>query len=228
MSRSNARLRPTWMGVVLSVLFAVAALAVLGGSTVRSVLPVEVAGVCLVAVAAAVWRRWSRVAGLITGVLAGGVLLASLGLLWVRTGNLLFVLQFGPGAVGLAVLAVGLLVPPTGSRRLVKAGTGLLFLSVLIVGIVRRPSLTTLLGSGVLTVLAWDAGEHAIGLGDHLGREASTYRVEAVHFAGTAFVGTIAVVVGRLVVGLGSPGLPLGAFAALLTALVLLAGALHG
>jgi hypothetical protein len=228
MNRSDAGLRPTRASVALSVVFGVTALALLGGATVRSVLPVEVGGLCLLAVAAVVGRRWSRVAGLITGVLAAGTVLASVGLLWARTGNLLVLAQFAPGMVGLAVLTGGLLVPPTGSRRLVKAGTGLLILSVLVVGIVRRPSLTTLLGAGVLTVLAWDAGENAIGLGAHLGRRASTYRTEAVHLAGTALVGVVAVVGGRLVTGLGSPGLPLGAFVALVTALVLLAGALHG
>lgn len=225
MSRPGTGLRPTWASAALAVLFGAAAIAVFDHPTVRAGLAVETVALCLLAGATLAWRR-SRVAGLVAGSLAVAAALAPVGLLWVRTENLLLVAQFGPGTVGLAVLAVGLFV--FASRRLVKAGTGLLFLSVLTVGVVRQPPLATLLGSGVLTVLAWDAGENAIGLGDQLGRRASTYRVEAVHLGGTALVGALAVAGGRLVTDLGSPGLPLGAFLGLVTALVLLAGALHG
>lgn len=228
MNRSNAGLRPTWASTILALLFGVAALAVVGDSAVQSVLPVEVVGLGLLVVAADLRRRWSRVVGLSIGLLGIGVVLVSLGLLWTRTENLLLVVQLGPGMVGVVVLAAGLLLPSAGSRRLVKAGAGLLFLSVLVVGIVRRPSLTTLLGGGVLSVLAWDVGENAVGLGSQLGRRASTYRVETVHLGGTALVGVLALVGGRLVTGVGSPGLSLGAFVGLVTALVLLAGALHG
>ena len=221
--------RPTRASAALAVLFGVAALAVFDDPTVRTVLAVETVALCLLAGASLVWRRWWRVGRLAVGSLAvAAVGLGSLGLLWVRTENLLTVAQFGPGAVGLAVLVGALLLPAAGSRRLVKAGTGLLFLSVLTVGVVRQPPLVTLLGGGVLTVLAWDAGENAVGLGDQLGRRASTYRVEAVHLGGTALVGAVAVAGGRFVTDVGSPGLPLGAFLALVTALVLLAGALHG
>jgi hypothetical protein len=210
------------------VLFGVAALAVFDGPTVLTVLAVETLALCLLAGGVVIWRRL-RIVGPVLGTLAVvAVALLPVWLLWARTVNLLVVAQFGPGAVGLAVLAGGLLLPATGSRRLVKAGTGLLFLSVLTAGVVRQPPLATLLGSGVLTVLAWDAGENAIGLGDHLGRRASTYRAEAVHLGGTALVGVITVAGGWLVTDLGSPGLPLGAFLGLVTALVLLAGALHG
>lgn len=225
--RSRAGLGPTRASTVLAALFGVAALAVVGPA-VRPVLPVEVAGLATLAVAAVLGRRWSRAAGLAVGLLAVTLVLVSLGLLWTRTENLLLVVQFGPGMVGVAVLAAGLLLPAAGSRRLVKTGSGLLFLSVLVVGVVSRPSLSTLLGGGVLSVLAWDAGENAVGLGAQLGRRASTYRVEAVHLGGTALVGVAALVGGRLVVGFGSPGLPLGAFVGLVTALVLLAAALHG
>lgn len=229
MSGSGSGRRPTWASTALAVLFGVAALAVFDDSAARAALAVETVTLSLFAGGVLAWRRRWRAAGLALGPLAvAAVGLVPLGLLWTRTEDLLRLVQFGPGMVGLAVLAGGLLLPSTGSRRLVKAGTGLLFLSVLTVGVVRQPSLATLLGSGVLTVLAWDAGENAVGLGTQLGRRASTYRVEAVHLGGTALVGVVAVAGGRLVADVGSSGLPLEAFLGLVTALVLLAGALHG
>ncbi|MFB6138935.1 MAG: hypothetical protein ABEJ26_00710 [Halosimplex sp.] len=224
----SANLRPTRLSGALSVALALGAIASLGADVALSALVVETLGLGLLAVGLTVRRSRSRLVGDALGALGIAVALGGVASLWLDTRDLLVAAQFVPGMAGAVVLALGL-VPARGrgSRRLVKVGTGLCLLSVLAVGVVRKPALGALLVAGVATVLAWDVGENAIGLGAQLGRRAETKRVELLHGVASAAVGAVAVLAGRTVDGVGTVGLPLGAFALLVIGLVLLAAALH-
>ena len=225
---ARADLRPTRASGAFAVFLGLLAVLVLAPSTVGPALAVEAVGLVVLTAGLVLVHRGHRTAGLALVAVSVAVALAAIVVLVVVAGSPIVAAQFVPGMVGAFVLALGV-VPARGegSRRLVKAGTALAFVTVCATGIVEKPSLGTLLVAAVAVVLAWDAGEYAVGLGRQLGRRAETYRTEAVHGFGSVAVGIVAVLAGRTVDGIGSPGLPLGVLALLLVGLVLLAGALH-
>jgi len=124
------------------------------------------------------------------------------------------------GGPALALLAVGLVV---GSRRSITLGCVALLIGVLAAGVQGLPALPTL-ASATATVVAWDAGHQAVGIGDQLGREPRTVRAELPHVGATAAVGA-AIALGSYAAFLVAPGgLPVAAVAlALLGAVSLLA-----
>lgn len=228
MSVVSPNARPVRVSGLLATLFGLAAVGVLADGTVRSSLAVEAVGLGILAGGLALVRRERRLLGAAVAGVGVAAVLASIGLVWARTADLFAALQFFPGMIGAFVVALGVIpVRGGGSRSLVKAGTGILFLTVLTAGVIQRPGLTTLLASGVATVLAWDAGENAIGIGAQLGRRAETWWIELSHVAATAAVGLVAIVAARVVDGFGTPGLPTTEFAVLIIGLVSLAVALH-
>jgi hypothetical protein len=129
----------------------------------------------------------------------------------------------GVAAVGLAVVVVGLV---RGRRRWLTAGAVGLFAGVLVAGArgsPPEPLLVGLLGAA----LAWDVGEHGIGVGEQLGREADTTRVEVVHAAASTAVGTGGVVLGYGVFLVATGGQPVTALVFLLVGVVALVAALR-
>lgn len=88
------------------------------------------------------------------------------------------------GFVATVVLAAGV---TRGSRRLVDTAGGLFFVALLFAG-VGRGGIEALLLAAVASVLAWDTAENALSLGEHLGRETPTTRLELVHAAATLAV----------------------------------------
>jgi hypothetical protein len=130
----------------------------------------------------------------------------------------------------LGMLVVGLALAPArgdGSRGLLKAGSALLFLTVLITGLLEPENLQPLLVGAVATVLVYDLGEQAINVGEQLGRGAETKSIEATHAAGSVGVGVATVFLGEEVATLGSGGLSLSALVLVVVAVLLLAAALH-
>ena len=133
-----------------------------------------------------------------------------------------------PGLVGLGVLGAGL-APVRGGRArlLVKAGAAGLFGTVVLAGLFRSGEPSVVLLAGVGAVVAWDAGEHAIGVGEQLGPAASTWRCELPHVVATALVGvggTVAILASREV---GAASLSLPAFVMVFVALLLFTVALR-
>ncbi|MFC7079190.1 DUF7519 family protein [Halorussus caseinilyticus] len=146
----------------------------------------------------------------------------------VMAGDLPGILRALPGLLGVFLLGVGLVpLRGRGSRRLVKLGAGLVLVGVLVAGIFRAVPAGTLVAGAAVAVVGWDIGEHAINVGEQLGRAASTWRTEGVHAVGAGVVGGGAVLTGELVDGVGSTGLSLPALALLVLAIVLLSVALH-
>lgn len=127
-----------------------------------------------------------------------------------------------PAVVGGAVLVAGVL---RASRRLVAGGAAVLFLGVL-GGALRGDPLLSLLG-GALAVVAWDVGEHAIGVGEQLGADSPTRRLEVTHAAASAIVGLAAVGVGYGIYTAAWSGLPETALTLFVAGALLLTWALR-
>jgi hypothetical protein len=138
-------------------------------------------------------------------------------------------LRLLPGLVGVAL--VGAAVAPlrgAGSRRLLKLGVAAVFVGVLAAGVLRALAVGPALVASVGAVLAWDLGEHAVGVGEHLGRAAGTLPIQVTHAAGSLVVGGVAVFAGRAVAGVGPASLSLPGLVLVLAAVLSLSLALHG
>lgn len=121
------------------------------------------------------------------------------------------------GLVGVVLLPIGVL---RGSRLLHRIGTAGLFAAVLLAGGAGAPPIRMLVAAGT-AVLAWDAGEHGIGLGEQLGTAATMARTQLTHTGVTAFVGTVVAVVGYVVYEIARSGQPTTAVVLLLLAALL-------
>lgn len=184
------------------------------------------AGLAIFGVGIEVRKREYQILGIGAILASLGVIAAALTLL-VSVGDEPEIAMFAPGIVGSAILAAGVFpVRGRGSQMLVKLGAAGIFISVLVAGIYEAP-LSILLVGGVGSILAWDAGDHAITLGEQMGMAARTIPVEVTHLAGTILVGTLAVVAAYLVRGIEPTDISLAQFIVLLGALLLLTLALH-
>jgi hypothetical protein len=124
----------------------------------------------------------------------------------------------GAGVLGLAALATGVAY---GYRGLVDAGGLGLLLSTVLVGFAGVEYVALL--SAVATVVAWDVGNNAIDVGEQLGREAETQRIELLHAGATAAVGLLTAGVSYGIYQTASSGQPVTAvFFLLLAALALI------
>lgn len=220
---------PSPVGSVISVVAAVGAVGlVAGGPAQLSALAVEIGGLVAIAAGLAVRRRGYRLTGIAIGLLGvvavGGALVLGI----VRPAGFTERLELLPGMVGVAILAWGLL-PATaaGSRRRIALGTGGVLAGVLGSGVMYGAEAPALLGATAMAVVAWDAGEQAISLGEQVGRAAETAPVVFVHSGAAAAVGLTGILLARGVWSLDVTGLPLGGLVLLLGAAVALAVALY-
>jgi len=121
------------------------------------------------------------------------------------------------GLVGVVLLPIGVL---RGSRLLHRLGSAGLFAAVLLAGAAGSPPITMLVAAGA-AVVAWDAGEHGIGLGRQLGSAATMWRAQGLHTVATVAVGAVVAIVGYLVYEVASSGQPTTAVVLLLVAAIL-------
>lgn len=126
------------------------------------------------------------------------------------------------GSFGLLLLAGGLV---RGANRPVSVGAFCLFGGAILAGAQGAPVLPVLVGV-TFTVLAWDIGGNAIGVGAQLGREADTVRLEVVHAAASLLVGAVVAGVGFGLYRTATGGQPIAALVFLVLAAVLLVEAL--
>lgn len=126
------------------------------------------------------------------------------------------------GGAGLVLLVVGLI---RGSDAAVTVGAFGLFAGAILAG-ARGAPVAPVLVSVTSAVLAWDAGGSAIGVGNQLGRDADTRRLEAVHLTASALVGAVTAGAGFGLYRAGTGGRPAAALVLLLVAAVLLVAAL--
>ncbi|SFC50254.1 hypothetical protein SAMN05444422_109113 [Halobiforma haloterrestris] len=124
------------------------------------------------------------------------------------------------GVGGVVLLGAALAV---GHRGTADAGAVLVFAGVLAAGVGGgAPAVEPTLVGAVATVLAWDRAQAAIDLGEQLGRESRTLRLEAVGLASSLVVGLASATVGYGIYVVGSGGQPVSALVLLLLAAVLL------
>jgi hypothetical protein len=126
------------------------------------------------------------------------------------------------GALGLVLLVVGVV---RGTNRTVSVGAFGLFAGAVLAGAQGAPVIPVL-ASVTASVLAWDFGNHAIGLGAQLGPEADTLRLEAVHLTASTAVGAVVAAVGFGLYRTGTGEQPVAALVLLVVAAVLLVEAL--
>ena len=131
-------------------------------------------------------------------------------------------LALAAGTLGLLLLVAGLV---RGSDVAVTVGAFGLFAGAIVAGARGAPPLPVLV-SVTSAVLAWDAGSSAISVGDQLGRDADTRRLEAVHLTASVLVGAVTAGVGYGLYRAGTGGRPVAALAFLVVAAVLLVAAL--
>lgn len=126
------------------------------------------------------------------------------------------------GTVGFVMLVVGIV---RGESTGVTTGAFILF-SAAIIGGVRGVSALPVLISATTAVLAWDIGGSAISIGNQLGRDADTTRIESVHVTASLSVGLVTVGGGYGIYQIGTGSRPVAALVFLLIAAVLLVEAL--
>lgn len=132
----------------------------------------------------------------------------------IASGVTLTVLPFG--LVGLVVTTLGV---RRGSRRVHTVGSAFLFGAVLLAGVVGAPAGRLLIATAG-AIVAWDAGDHAIGLARQVGR-GSSRRAILVHVAITAAVTTCVGVVCFIIYRFADTVSSTAAIASLLVAAVL-------
>lgn len=123
------------------------------------------------------------------------------------------------GIVG--VLLVGMGIGKTYSRRWVSVGVAMILVGALISGAYGFvPAELILVGVGA-TLIAWDVGQHGLSVGEHLGRQTQTVRLETVHAASTTlFVGCASIFTYAVYLA-GGTGQPASAVALALTGVIL-------
>ena len=129
------------------------------------------------------------------------------------------ILALPVGFGGVAIVAGGLFLK--GNRSWVTIGSAGLFLSALISGGFGTP-IEILIVSMAATLLAWNLGQHAIGLGEQLGRNVETSRNEAIHGSAALIVSLLAAGLGYLVYSSVSGGKPVAALGVVLLGTVFL------
>jgi hypothetical protein len=123
----------------------------------------------------------------------------------------------GSALVGLLVLAVGL---GLGRQQEITVGGGLLVVGVVAAGTSGAPVSATVLGM-TSALLAFDTATTAVGLGEQLGREATTSEVELFHAAASTAVGLGVVVPALAIREAATGGQPVSAVFGLLVVVLL-------
>lgn len=218
--------RPVRPGALLALLAAALAVGLVADRPVQLLaLGAEIAGLAMLALG----RRKGSLAGGALAFAGGAVVAAALVAGATMPARLALAMELVPGMVGVAALAAGVAPLRSGwERRFVALGAVGLVIGVIASGVVRGSGEAALLAAIVLAVVAWDAGEGAISLGEQVGRAARTRTVVLVHAAASAVVGTVGALLAAAVYGVGVTGLPLAGLAALLGSVLALAVALDG
>lgn len=230
MSVKEAIFRPALPSATVAVALAVGVVASLGArESVLATLAVQAGGLAGVWVGVAGRRRGHRQLGTALAVVGVGAVAWGLVAFADTRRALSYTLRFLPGLVGVPVL-VGALLPVggSGSRLACKLGTGGVFLSVVLAGLFRAVGETQLLFAAVATVVAWDAADNAVGIGEHLGRGPAAWRPQAMHTTGSVAVGLAGIAGIHLVRHVTVSGLSLGGFVLLFVALLLFLVAIRG
>ncbi|MDS0295933.1 DUF7519 family protein [Halogeometricum luteum] len=192
----------------------------LGGVPVAG-LALSLLGVAGLVAAAGVRRRGHPLLGGLLLLAGAGVGVA--GVAAATTGGEALPARLVAGAGVLGVGLVGAGVAPLRSNRagaLVTVGAAALTVAVVLAGLLTEAGATPLLAAMVAAVVAWDAGERAVSLGEQVGVAARTWPVEVGRTAATAGYGALVVAATLGVRGMGVTDVPLLGLLLLLCAAV--------
>lgn len=229
MTTSTPHSRPLVLSSALAVVAGAAAVALVATAAGQTrALLVEVVGLVLLWAGIDTSRRGLSALGGLLALAGVATVLLGLGLGVTGAGPFSATAELVPGMVGLLGLVLGVADARDGwARTLVTGGAALLLVGVAASGVVYGASALALLGATAASLLAWDLGEQAINLSEHVGRPARTWRVELVHGAAGAVVGGAAVVLSVVVRGVRFGTVPYAGLLALLGAAILLTVALY-
>lgn len=216
---------PPLAGVVVALGWSTVAVAAVAGDQLVA-LAVELVAL----VVAVVGVRRLRDGDPFVGVTLGGIgVLGVLAAFWygaaaaTRTTQLVELL---PGMVGVGLLALGgLPIRSRWSRTLVASGAVTVGLGVVASGVVHGAGPLNLFVATALAVIAWDAAEQAVNLGEQVGPRATSGTVVLAHSVWSVGVGAVGVVAAVGVSDLDVTGVPLLGVGLLLVAAVALATA---
>lgn len=216
--------QPAYAGSALAVVTAACVMGVLASEPIQlSIAGIEAIGSLLLLGSGLVRRRGHRLLG-------GGLVIVGCGLVCLTLGVSLVVpvglferIAFFSGSFAMICVLLGVYpLRKSWARGFVSLGVALFSCSLVFLVWVSNPnSVQILLGVG-LTIVTWDMGEHAITLGDDVGRSAQTFHVTIAHFAGSLGVGLAAGTVALIVSRVELPALPIATLALLLGAVLLL------
>lgn len=230
MTVREATFSPAVPSAVVAVALSVGAVVSLGaGEALLRALAVQGGGLTVAGIGVASRRRGHWTLGTALAVVGVAAIVGGFALFVGGRHALSHTLRFLPGLVGLPLLA-GTLLPlkASGSRLACKLGTGGVFLTVVLSGVFRSVGELHLLLAAVTTVVAWDAADNAVVVGEHLGRAATAWRLQATHTTGSAAVGMAGVAGVYLVRHVAVSDLSLAAFALSFLAVLLLLAAIRG
>lgn len=224
--------RPTRLSSTVAVLAACASVAFVATAT-GQLLAVGTAlgGVVVLALGAALYRRGFWFLGLPIALVGLAVSLSAIGVGFVMTESTRITERAElVGLLGIPLVALGVLpLHKRVARRLVSAGLVFLVVGAVLSGMLHGTGLVPLplLASLAAAVVAWDAGEQAINLGEQLGRSARTWPVEVSHTGGTVVFGGLSIGTAMTLYGANVTGLPIETLLLLLAAAVVLMVALY-
>ncbi|MWG33222.1 DUF7519 family protein [Halomarina oriensis] len=231
---TNVVYRPSRVSSAIAVLAAAGCVAAVGSVPEQYTgIAVTLGGVLVLALGTALYNRGIRFLGFpvaLVGLLVafggfavGVALVGSYQASLTLRGELL-------GLLGVPFIALGV-VPLSRrlSRRLVSLGFALLVIGVVFVGAFNGTGtdpLPLLVGM-VAAIVAWDAAEQAINLGNQLGTRARTWPSELSHSGGTTLFGGVGIGAGLVMINVNVTDLPLASLLLLLGAALVLMVALY-
>lgn len=224
---SSVTRRPTAVGSSIAVVAALVAVGLVGTTSAqRLALGVDTAGIVVLALGGVAWHRGHRLVGGVVAVAGIGISLASVGVVLTQGETVSERVEILPGLLGPLFVACGVLpLWKRFARTFVSVGAAFVVVTLGLSGLVHSAEMMPLLWSFTATVVAWDAGEQAINLGEQLGNDARTWPVELSHSGATAVYGGLAVAAAVGFHDLDVTGVPLvGLFALFGAAVLLLVG----
>jgi hypothetical protein len=230
MTAREAAFSPAVPSAVVAVALSVGTVVSLGaGETFLAALAVQGGGLAAAGIGVESRRRGHWILGAALALVGVAAIVGGFALFVGERHALSHTLRLLPGLVGLPLLA-GTLLPleAGGSRLACKLGTGGVFLTVVLSGVFRSAGELHLSFAAVATIVAWDAADNAVVVGEHLGRAATAWRLQATHTTGSAVVGLTGVAGIHLVRHVAVSDLSLAAFALSFFAVLLLLAAIRG
>lgn len=224
MGESSIVRQPAYAGSALAIVAAACVTGVLASQPVQvSVAGVEAVGALLLLGSGLVRRRGHRLLGGALVLVGCGLVCLSLGLGLLAPGGLFERISFLGGVLAMACVVLSVFPLKQSWARSLNGLAAVLFsCSLVFLAWISTPTeLQVLLGVG-LTIVTWDMVEHAITLGEDIGRSARTYPVTGIHFIGSLGVGLAAGVVALVMGRVELPAVPIAALALLLSAVLVL------